>query len=151
MLLLAAALAAPSGLLVSPADLAAQLADPAVVVVHIEDRGGDFANGHVPGARLVRYDQIAVDGADQLGSELPPVDALREVFHAVGVGAGSKVVVYGSAIGATRAFFTLDYLGHAERARPERRPRRLARRRPEGRSGAAGARCAATPGTRWPG
>ena len=112
MLLLAAALAAPSGLLMSPADLAAQLADPAVVVVHIEDRGGDFANGHVPGARLVRYDQIAVDGADQLGSELPPVDALREVFHAVGVGAGSKVVVYGSAIGATRAFFTLDYLGH---------------------------------------
>ena len=112
MLLLAAAMAAPSGLLVSPSDLAAQLADPAVVVVHIEDRDGDFANGHVPGARLVRYDQIAVDGADQLGSELPPVDALREVFHAVGVGAGSKVVVYGSAIGATRAFFTLDYLGH---------------------------------------
>ena len=103
---------APSGLLVSPADLAAQLANPALVVIHIEDRGSDFANGHVPGARLVRYDQIAVDGPDQLGSELPPVDALREVFHAVGVGAGSQVVVYGSAIAATRAFFTLDYLGH---------------------------------------
>jgi thiosulfate/3-mercaptopyruvate sulfurtransferase len=40
------------------------------------------------------------------------VAALREVFHAAGVGAGSEVVVYGSAIAATRAFFTLEYLGH---------------------------------------
>jgi thiosulfate/3-mercaptopyruvate sulfurtransferase len=108
----AAALAGRSGLLVSPADLAAQLANPALVVIHVEDRGGDFANGHVPGARLVRYDQIAVDGPDQLGSELPAVDALREVFQAAGVGAASQVVVYGSPIAATRAFFTLDYLGH---------------------------------------
>lgn len=112
LVLAAAALAWPPGLLVSPADLAARLADPAVVVLHIEDRDGDFANGHVPGARLVRYRQIAVDGPQQLGSELPAVDELREVFHAAGVGATSHVVVYGSAIAATRAFFTLDYLGH---------------------------------------
>lgn len=109
--LLVAALAAP-GLLVGPSDLPAPAADPAVVVLHIEDRDGDFAAGHVPGARLVRYAQIAVDGPTGLGSELPPVDVLREVFHAAGVGAGSNVVVYGSAIGATRAFFTLEYLGH---------------------------------------
>jgi thiosulfate/3-mercaptopyruvate sulfurtransferase len=108
----ASALTWPPGLQVSPADLATRLADPAVVVLHIEDRDGDFANGHVPGARLVRYRQIAVDGPQQLGSELPPVDELREVFHAAGVGAASQVVVYGSAIAATRAFFTLDYLGH---------------------------------------
>lgn len=114
-MLLAGALAAqatPAGLLLSPAELAARLATPAVVVIHIEDRPGDFANGHVPGARLVRYGEIAVDGPDRLGSELPALDALREVFHAAGVGATSEVVVYGSAIGATRAFFTLDYLGH---------------------------------------
>ena len=111
-LLFAAALAGLPGLLVSPAELAARLADPGVVVLHIEDRPGDFPNGHVPGARPVRYNEIAVDGPDQLGSELPALDALREVFHAAGVGAASEVVVYGSAIGATRAFFTLDYLGH---------------------------------------
>ncbi|MGE0359945.1 MAG: sulfurtransferase [Vicinamibacterales bacterium] len=110
---LAAAVAAPSsGLLVSPAELAARLAAPGVVVLHVEDRPGDFANGHVPGARLVRYGDFAVDGPTDLGSELPPIEALREVFHAAGVGAASEVVVYGSAIGATRAFFTLDYLGH---------------------------------------
>ena len=68
-----AVLAAPSGLLVSPSELAALLESPTVVVLHIEDRGGDFASGHVPGARLIRYDQIAVDGPEALGSELPPV------------------------------------------------------------------------------
>lgn len=111
-MLSAAALAGPSGLLLSPAELAARLTAPGVVVLHIEDRPGDFANGHVPGARLVRYGDFAVDGHGGLGSELPPVAALREGFHAAGVGATSEVIVYGSAIAATRAFFTLDYLGH---------------------------------------
>jgi thiosulfate/3-mercaptopyruvate sulfurtransferase len=110
--LAAAALAWPPGLLVSPADLASRVGDPALIVLHIEDRDGDFANGHVPGARLLRYRQIAVDGPQQLGSELPSVGELREVFQAAGVGAASHVVVYGSPIAATRAFFTLDYLGH---------------------------------------
>jgi len=110
----ASALAGPSGRLLSPADLAARLTAPGVVVLHIEDRPGDFANGHVPGARPVRYGDFAVDGPGEVGSELPPVDVLREVFHAAGVGAASEVVVYGSAIGATRAFFTLDYLGHPD-------------------------------------
>lgn len=112
MLLVTSLLAAPPGLLVSPAELAAVLTDPATVVLHIEDRPGDFAAGHVAGARVVRYDQIAVDGPADLGSELPPVDTLRAVFQAAGVGARSAIVVYGSAIAATRAFFTLDYLGH---------------------------------------
>jgi thiosulfate/3-mercaptopyruvate sulfurtransferase len=112
LMLAAAALAWPSGLLVSPADLASRASDPAVVVLHIEDRDGDFANGHLPGARVVRYRQIAIDGPQQLGSELPSVAELREVFQAAGVGAASHVVVYGSPIAATRAFFTLDYLGH---------------------------------------
>ena len=110
--------------------------------IHIEDRPGDFANGHVPGARLVRYDEIAVDGPDQLGSELPALDALREVFHAAGVGAASEVVVYGSAIGATRAFFTLDYLGHPNVRVLNGGLRRLAG---GGTEGGAGRRRAGTP------
>jgi thiosulfate/3-mercaptopyruvate sulfurtransferase len=110
----AAALAAPPGLLVGPADLASEVRDGTVVVLHVEDRPGDFSAGHVPGARPVRYGDFAVQGDDGLGSELPPLDTLREVFHAAGVGAASRVVVYGSAIGATRAFFTLDYLGHPD-------------------------------------
>jgi thiosulfate/3-mercaptopyruvate sulfurtransferase len=107
-----AVVAASSGLLVSPAELAAMLKDPAVVVVAVGDRPGDFEAGHVPGARFVRYRDFAIDG-NGLQSELPPVDELRRVLAAAGIGDRSKVVIYGSPIAATRLFFTLDYLGHA--------------------------------------
>lgn len=106
-----ALLAASPGLLVSPADLAAMLEDPAVVVLAVGDRPGDFEAGHVPGARFVHYRQIAAD-ADGMQSELPPVDMLRRVLTEAGVSERSKVVVYGTPIAATRLFFTLDYLGH---------------------------------------
>jgi thiosulfate/3-mercaptopyruvate sulfurtransferase len=106
-----ALLAASQGLLVSPADLAAMLSDPAVVVLAVGDRPADFEAGHVPRARFVQYRQIAID-ADGMQSELPPVDSLRRVLTEAGVSDRSKVVVYGTPIAATRLFFTLDYLGH---------------------------------------
>ena len=71
----------------------------------------DFELEHIPGAQFIRYDQIAVD-RDGLSSELPPVEQLRALFAAAGISDRSRVVVYGSAIPATRLFFTLDYLGH---------------------------------------
>jgi thiosulfate/3-mercaptopyruvate sulfurtransferase len=107
-----AVLAATSqGLLVSPAELAAALKDPATVVIAVGNSEDEFIAGHVPGARFVRYDQIAVD-VGGLQSELPPVDQLRAVLSAAGIADTSKVIVYGSAIAATRMFFTLDYFGH---------------------------------------
>jgi thiosulfate/3-mercaptopyruvate sulfurtransferase len=110
--LLAAALASSAPpLLISPADLAARLAHPDLVVLHIASRASDFDGGHIPGARFVAYNQIAVDG-DWLGSELPPVAALVALFESLGISNASRVVVYGSPIAATRLFFTLDYLGH---------------------------------------
>jgi thiosulfate/3-mercaptopyruvate sulfurtransferase len=100
-----------SGLLVSPSELAAMLKDPAVVVVAVANQPADFEAGHIPGAWFVRYSDIAVDG-DGLQSELPPIDQLRRVLAAAGISDRSKVIVYGSTIGATRMFFTLDYFGH---------------------------------------
>lgn len=114
MLVLLSFVAASPGLLVSPAELAARLGDPATVVLHVEQGPSDFSAGHVPGARRIHYDQFAVDGPDGLGSELPSVEVLRALFQSLGVGASSHVVVYGSALAATRAFFTLDYLGHPD-------------------------------------
>jgi thiosulfate/3-mercaptopyruvate sulfurtransferase len=108
---LAVLAAATPGLLVSPADLAAALKDPTTVVVFVSNSPDEFTAGHIPGARFVLYDQIAVD-ANGLSSELPPVDQLRAVLTAVGISDKSKVVIYGSAIAASRMFFTLDYLGH---------------------------------------
>lgn len=106
-----AVLAASSGLLVSPAELAAMLKDPTVVVIAVGDRPGDFDAGHIPGARFVRYGDIAIE-ADGLTSELPPIDQLRRVLANAGIGDRSKVIIYGSTIAATRLFFTLDYVGH---------------------------------------
>ena len=106
-----AVLATTPGLLVSPADLAAALKDPATVVIAVGDRPGDFEAGHIPGARFIRYGDIAIDkGA--IRSELPTVEQLRTVLAAAGIGNTSKVVIYGSPIAAARMFFTLDYLGH---------------------------------------
>ena len=106
-----AVVAASSGLLLSPAELAAMLTDPAVVVVAVGSNPADFELGHVPGARFVRYGDIAID-TDGLQSELPPIDQLRRVLANAGISDGSKVVIYGAPIAATRLFFTLDYFGH---------------------------------------
>jgi thiosulfate/3-mercaptopyruvate sulfurtransferase len=108
---LAVLAAATPGLLVTPAELAASLKDPAIVIVAVDSSDDNFIAAHIPGARFVRYGDIASD-ADGLQSELPPVDQLRKVLSAAGISDKSKVVIYGSAIAAARLFFTLDYLGH---------------------------------------
>lgn len=101
------------GLLVTPAELAAALKDPSVVVVTIANAPTDFETGHIPGARFIRYGDIAVDESN-LRSELPPVARLREVFAAAGITDRSKVMIYGAPMPASRLFFTLDYLGHTQ-------------------------------------
>src|ERR1043165_5341661 len=108
---LAVLVAASPGLLVSPAELGTALKDPATVVVFVGNSEDEFTAGHIPHARFVRYDQIAIT-ADGLRPEPPPVYQLRTVPAAVGISDQSKVVIYGSAIPATRMFFTLDYMGH---------------------------------------
>lgn len=105
--------AASGGLLVSPADLAARLRDPNLVLLHIADRVSVYEQGHIPGARFVRYGDIAVDGPEDLGSELPPIADLTRALQTAGVSSTSRVVIYGSStVAAARLFFTLDVAGH---------------------------------------
>lgn len=61
---------AGSEMLVSAGQLAGQLHDPALVVLHVADRESAFTEGHIPGARFVRYGDFAVDGDTGVGSEL---------------------------------------------------------------------------------
>ena len=58
---LAVLAATTPGLLVSPAELAASLKDPATVVIAVGNSEDDFIAGHIPGARFVRYSEIAID------------------------------------------------------------------------------------------
>lgn len=102
--------------IVSTSWLASHLHDPNVVVLQVNmtmKHDAPFSAGHIPGARELPYDVIAID-RDGLGSQMPTVDSLRAAFEAVGVSDRSRVVVYYSsdAPSAARAFVALDYLGH---------------------------------------
>jgi thiosulfate/3-mercaptopyruvate sulfurtransferase len=106
-----------SEMLVSTEWLAGRLGDPKVVVLHVARERADYDKGHVPGARFVAWGEITAT-RDGVPNELAPVSDLRKVFERVGVGDDSRVVLYGdnSGLSAARAYFTLDYLGHGERA-----------------------------------
>jgi thiosulfate/3-mercaptopyruvate sulfurtransferase len=103
---------APGGVLISTADLAAHLKDPNLVLLHVADRPATFEQAHIPGARLLRYDDVAVDGPEELGAELPDVAEIERVFEDAGVSDNSHVVLYGHTVLVARAFFTLDVAGH---------------------------------------
>jgi thiosulfate/3-mercaptopyruvate sulfurtransferase len=101
------------GMLVSVPELAAVLKDPSVVVLHVVDRAAAFDEGHIPGARFLRYADFAVDGDNGAGSELPPADVVKRVFEAVGVSDDTRVILYAQGpVAPARAFFTLDAFGH---------------------------------------
>ena len=101
-------------LLVSTQWLADHLKDPNVVVVEV---GGQSAGPQrIPGARFLPFASICrtVKGVP---NELPPIDELQAAFRDLGVGNDAKIVLYSpNPLFAARAWFTLDYLGHGDRA-----------------------------------
>lgn len=101
--------------LVSTDWLARHLDDPSVVVLHIAHDTMDFRAGHIPGAREVQYAWFTTV-RDSVGTELPDPPRLQEVFERLGVSDDSHVVIYASGMGmapmASRAFLSLDYIGH---------------------------------------
>ena len=104
-------------MLVSTDWLAAHLHDPDLVVLCINSSPEFYSRGHIPGARQIRLGDIAVT-RDGIPNELPPDGALLRVFAAAGVGNDSRIVLYGERLNllAARAYFTLDYLGLADKA-----------------------------------
>ncbi|MGE5568730.1 MAG: sulfurtransferase [Rhodospirillales bacterium] len=122
-----------SEMLVSTEWLQERLNDSSVVVLHVARDRAHYTAGHIPGACFVPWDQLAV-ARGGVTNELPLAADLVKLFAGCGVGDDSRIVLYGdnTLLSATRAWFTLDYLGHAERAalldggiekwRAERRP-----------------------------
>jgi thiosulfate/3-mercaptopyruvate sulfurtransferase len=117
-LLAAASLSAQSSrppLIVSATWLAQHVNDADVVVLFVDHDPATYAAGHIPGARELSYMDITTS-RDSIGTELPDPDALRRAFERVGVSDNSHVVIYtDTAVApmASRAFLSLDYLGHA--------------------------------------
>lgn len=111
----AGAQAPHSSMLVSTDWLAKHLDDASVVVLQVVHDSTDFRMGHIPGAREIQYSSFTT-ARDSIGTELPPVDQLRQLFESLGVSDNSHVVIYtgmmpSMAPMASRVFLTLDYLG----------------------------------------
>jgi thiosulfate/3-mercaptopyruvate sulfurtransferase len=106
-----------SEMLVTTGWLAANLSEPDVIVLCINSTPEFYSKGHIPGARQIKLEDIAVT-RDGIPNELPPVETLQRVFAAAGVSNSSRVVLYGERFNllAARAYFTMDYLGVAARA-----------------------------------
>ncbi len=106
-----------SSMLVNTEWLAGHLNDSDLVVLSVGATPEFYSNGHIPASRQILLSEIAVT-RDGIPNELPPVERLQAIFAAAGVSNHSRIVLYGerSNLLAARAYFTLDYLGVAERA-----------------------------------
>lgn len=99
---------------VSTAWLEQNLDNPGIVLVEIGS-SPVADHPHIPGAHFVPIEAI-VARQGWPPDELPPVDQLRQAFENAGVGDDGRIILYSSnPLWATRAWFTLDYLGQGDR------------------------------------
>jgi thiosulfate/3-mercaptopyruvate sulfurtransferase len=103
-------------MLVTTGWLAENLSEPDLIVLCINTTPEFYSKGHIPGARQIKLEDIAVT-RDGIPNELPPTENLKHIFEVAGVSNSSRVVLYGERFNllAARAYFTLDYLGVAAR------------------------------------
>jgi thiosulfate/3-mercaptopyruvate sulfurtransferase len=109
--------AAHPEMLVSTEWLADHLNDSKVAVLQVGSDRGDYEKQHIPGARFLGAKDFTI-GHEGLMVELPSVDKLKQTFEDLGVNDDTRVVIYTTDWypAAGRAYFTLDYLGHANTA-----------------------------------
>lgn len=120
VLLMGAAVASPvaaqaPGMLVDTEWLAAHLDDPDVVVLHVTGRDPQ-GTPLIPGARPLPLAALAWDGDPPVGSELRPAADVEAALEEAGVRDGQRIVLYAAnALGAARAWMTLDVMGLGDR------------------------------------
>jgi thiosulfate/3-mercaptopyruvate sulfurtransferase len=99
-------------LLVDAAWLSQHLNDRNLVILHVDDEA-EYKAGHIPGARFITMQHVAVQGP--LTLELPAPGDLRTRLQALGISDDSRIVVYvgrnGAFPSATRVILTLDHAG----------------------------------------
>ncbi len=104
-------------MLVSTSWLENNLSNPKLVILHVSTNRTAYDAGHIPGARFVPQSELAVT-KDGVPNELPATADLKKLLESAGVSDDSRVILYSdsSVLPATRAYFTLDYLGHDQTA-----------------------------------
>ena len=104
-------------MLVTTEWLATHIHDSDLIVLCVAEDVQFYSSGHIPGTRLVRLSDI-VTTRDSVPNQLPSAERLQKSFENAGVTNLSRIVLYGERSGvlAARAYFSLDYLGLADRA-----------------------------------
>lgn len=99
-------------MVVSTEWLAAHLHDPDLVVLTLSHRmvADTGPTTTIPGAHNLPY-MALIETVNGVSSELPAPDSIRHLFESLGVSDRSHVVLTGSPLVVTRAFYTLDYIG----------------------------------------
>jgi len=95
--------------------------DPDLVLLHVGD-ADEYAAGHIPGARLVKLDDISVSEHTKTGLmlEMPAAEDLRARLQKLGISDDSRIVVYYGkdwVSPSTRVVFTLQYAGLCDHTR----------------------------------
>ena len=113
-----------SSTLISTAELAARLGDPALVVVDVRhdlaqpDSWGQerYRESHIPGARFAHVDRdLSAEKTGLNGRHpLPTPEASAALFSTLAIDASKQVVVYdqGGGMFASRLWWMLRWLGH---------------------------------------
>lgn len=98
-------------LIVDTAWLAAHTGDASIRIVDMRRTG--YPDGHIPGAVLLDNDAIRTANAPP--TFLPTLDELARVIGQLGITNTTRVIVYDDRGGiyATRLWFVLNHLGHA--------------------------------------
>lgn len=101
------------GLLLEPADLAARLDAPELILVDLTSEAR-YAQGHIPGARFVDFRRTQL-GQPPAPGLLPPLEQLQALFDELGHRPEAVYVVYDDEGGgwAGRFIWLLDVIGHA--------------------------------------
>jgi thiosulfate/3-mercaptopyruvate sulfurtransferase len=101
-------------ILITPAQLNAELRDPRLVILHVSPQE-DYKAGHIAGARFVDMGHLAADQATTvLALELPDENDLRQRLERLGISDNSRIVVaYGAGYisPSTRVTWTLQTAG----------------------------------------
>jgi len=118
VLLASASRAAAADMLVTPDWLVEHRGERHLVLLHVGPLA-DFEKEHIPGAQLVTPQDLAIPRAEgALLLQLLPPDQLRAKLESLGIGDGSRVVVYFAkdwVSPATRVWFCLDAAGLGDR------------------------------------
>jgi thiosulfate/3-mercaptopyruvate sulfurtransferase len=96
--------------------LADHLDDPGLVIFHVGN-DASYAEGHIPGARLITLASYAPE-RNGLSTELPDAAAFDELLEAAGVSNSSRIIVYSATNPpqlAARLYVTLDHFGLSPR------------------------------------